>query len=152
VLRPGTRRRPATSWDSFTWLQSWYCCFSPDIASFPDDVHTAYIIRVEDDPTTANVDESARQDDPATPDDEFQAGTLIRLAESEQKAIDRAAWEAEGGHAGARNPFAIDLRTGATLNVHSITSTDVDATANTITIDPGLGPFELGQSVGGVLR
>src|SRR5207245_3428320 len=93
-----------------------------------------FVVRVEDDPTTPDVDES-------------NGGSKIRLAETEQKAIDAEAWEAEPGHGKLRDPFTIDLTPGATLNKQSFTSADVDANANTISIHPGIAPFEFGQQV-----
>src|SRR5262249_45004283 len=72
----------------------------------------------------------------------------VRLAITEQNAIDGGEWEAAGGHAGQRNPFAVDLTVGGgQLDKVSFTSDNVDAVANTITINPGIGPVEFGQKV-----
>ena len=94
-----------------------------------------YIIHLVDDPTTPTINEGGR----------------VRLATTEQKAIDGGKWEEANPHSvrdGIRNPFAIDLTPGGgALNSQSFTQGDVDANANTITIRPGIGPFELGQSV-----
>src|SRR4029453_13951079 len=59
--------------------------------------------------------------------------TKIRLAESEKDAIAGTYLDLVPG--------------GGDLNVKSFSSDDVKADANTIAITPGLGPFELGQSV-----
>lgn len=85
-------------------------------------------------------------DKPSTPEDESNGGANVRLAETEQKAIDGGLWELDDSQTG-RNPFAVDLSGGGTLNTRGFNSSDVDATNNTISIDPGIGPFELGQSV-----
>jgi hypothetical protein len=88
------------------------------------------------------------RDDRTTPQDESNGNSKVRLAETRQKAIDGGAWEAAGGHAGQRNPFAVDLKAGGgDLDRVTFTSADVNATANSITIKPGLGPFEFGQKV-----
>ena len=94
-----------------------------------------YIIHLVDDADTPDIDEGGR----------------VRLATTEQKAIDGGKWEEAHPHSvrdGQRNPYAIDLTPGGGgLNTQSFAQGDVDASANTITVHPGIGPFELGQSV-----
>ena len=96
-------------------------------------------------------------DDPDTPD--IDEGGMVKLAYTEQQAIDGGKWEEDHPHSvrdglahpgddSYRNPYSVNFRAGGgALNTQAFTQADVDANANTISITPGLGPFELGQSV-----
>ena len=87
---------------------------------------TYVIVTPEDNPDTA-VDESR----------------YIKLARTEQQAIDAYAWEA-AFNTGV-NPYVINLTPGATTNTRSFDADDIDD--DTITFDGVGNTFELGQAV-----
>ena len=82
---------------------------------------------------------------PDNPDTAVDESHYIKLARTEQQAIDAYAWEA-AGNTGV-NPYVINLTPGAVDNHRSFDASNVNPDNDTITL-PGVGnTFELGQAV-----
>ncbi|MES2101762.1 MAG: LEPR-XLL domain-containing protein, partial [Pseudomonadota bacterium] len=92
-----------------------------------DAGQTYVIVTLEDDARTA-VDESR----------------YVKLARTEQQAIDAYVWEAAGTHTG-RNPYVVDLTSAGTTNDRKFNSGNV--AGDTITLNGVGNTFELGQAV-----